>query len=67
MEAEGIQVMKLNIGNIAAFGIEPPADMVEDIIRDLPKFAGYTDSKGLVAGCSPMVSAGKFPKVAMPA
>lgn len=49
MEAEGIQVMKLNIGNIAAFGIEPPADMVEDIIRDLPKFAGYTDSKGLVA------------------
>ena len=49
MEADGIQVMKLNIGNIAAFGIEPPADMVEDIIRDLPKFAGYTDSKGLVA------------------
>src|SRR4051812_41560960 len=49
MEAEGIQVMKLNIGNIAAFGIEPPPDMVEDIIRDLPKFAGYTDSKGLVA------------------
>lgn len=49
MEAEGVQVMKLNIGNIAAFGIEPPADMVEDIIRDLPRFAGYTDSKGLVA------------------
>src|ERR1700759_3812377 len=49
MEAEGVAVMKLNIGNIAAFGIEPPADMVEDIIRDLPKFAGYTDSNGLVA------------------
>ena len=49
MEAEGIEVMKLNIGNIAAFGIEPPSEIVQDMIRDLPKFAGYTDSKGLVA------------------
>src|SRR6185295_10375734 len=48
MEAEGIEVMKLNIGNIAAFGIEPPDEMVQDMIRDLPKFAGYTDSKGLL-------------------
>ena len=49
MEREGIEVMKLNIGNIAAFGIEPPDEIVQDMIRELPNFAGYTDSKGLVA------------------
>ena len=48
MEAEGIPIMKLNIGNIAAFGIEPPPEIVHDMVHELPRFAGYTDSKGLV-------------------
>src|SRR5437868_12067414 len=49
MEAKGIEIMRLNIGNIAAFGIEPPRKIVDDMIRELPDFAGYTDSKGLIA------------------
>src|ERR1051325_445076 len=49
MEEDGHEIIKLNIGNIAAFGIEPPAEIVRDMIRDLPHFAGYTESKGLVA------------------
>jgi alanine-synthesizing transaminase len=49
MEEEGQKIIKLNIGNIAAFGIEPPEEIVQDMIRNLPAAAGYTDSKGLFA------------------
>ena len=49
MEEEGQRIIKLNIGNIAAFGIEPPDEIVQDMIRNLPHSAGYTDSKGLFA------------------
>jgi len=49
MEDEGQHIIKLNIGNIAAFGLEPPDEIVQDMIRNLPNAAGYTDSKGLFA------------------
>ena len=49
MEEEGQHIIKLNIGNLAAFGFEPPDEIVQDMIRNLPNSAGYTDSKGLFA------------------
>jgi alanine-synthesizing transaminase len=49
MEEEGQKIIKLNIGNIAAFGLQPPDEIVQDMIRNLPDAAGYTDSKGLFA------------------
>ena len=49
MEEEGQHIIKLNIGNVAAFGLEPPDEIVQDMIRNLPHTAGYTDSKGLFA------------------
>ncbi len=49
MEEEGHKIIKLNIGNLAVFGLEPPDEIVQDIIRNLPHTAGYTDSKGLFA------------------
>ena len=49
MEEEGQKIVKLNIGNIAAFGLEPPDEIVQDMIRNLANAAGYTDSKGLFA------------------
>ena len=49
MEDEGQKIIKLNIGNIAAFGLEPPDEIVQDMIRNMPHSAGYTDSKGLFA------------------
>ncbi len=49
MEEEGHKIIKLNIGNIAAFGLMPPDEIVQDMIRNLPDAAGYTDSKGLFA------------------
>src|SRR5262249_7596211 len=49
MEEEGHHIIKLNIGNVAAFGLEPPDEIVQDMIRNLSSAAGYTDSKGLFA------------------
>ncbi len=49
MEEEGHSIMKLNIGNLASFGFDPPDEIVQDMIRNLPHTAGYTDSKGLYA------------------
>ena len=49
MEEEGHKILKLNIGNLAAFGLDPPDEIVQDMIRNLPSAAGYTDSKGLFA------------------
>lgn len=49
MQEEGHKIIQLNIGNIAAFGLEPPDEIVQDMIRNLPHSAGYTDSKGLFA------------------
>jgi alanine-synthesizing transaminase len=47
MEEEGQKVLKLNIGNPAAFGFDMPEDMHKDIIRNLYSAQGYCDSKGL--------------------
>jgi alanine-synthesizing transaminase len=49
MEEEGQKIIKLNIGNLAVFGFDPPDEIVQDMIRNLPQTAGYTDSKGLFA------------------
>ena len=49
MEEEGHKIIRLNIGNVAEFGLEPPDEIVQDMIRNMPHSAGYTDSKGLFA------------------
>lgn len=47
LEAEGHQIIKLNIGNMLPFGFEPPNELVQDLMQNLPQAAGYCDSKGL--------------------
>jgi alanine-synthesizing transaminase len=49
MEEEGHKIIKLNIGNLAVFGFDPPDEIVQDMILNLHGAAGYTDSKGLFA------------------
>lgn len=49
MEEEGQKIIKLNIGNLAAFGFDSPEEVQRDMIRNLPNAAGYTDSKGIFA------------------
>jgi alanine-synthesizing transaminase len=49
MEEDGQKIIKLNIGNLAVFGFDPPDEIVQDMIRNMHNSAGYTDSKGLFA------------------
>jgi alanine-synthesizing transaminase len=49
MEEEGQKVIKLNIGNMAPFGFDAPEEIQQDMIRNLPDSAGYSDSKGIFA------------------
>lgn len=47
LEEEGNRILKLNIGNPAAFGFEAPEEIIQDVIRNLTNAQGYSDSKGL--------------------
>ena len=49
MEDEGQKIIKLNIGNLAPFGFDAPEEIQQDMIRNLPQSAGYSDSKGIFA------------------
>jgi alanine-synthesizing transaminase len=49
MEEEGQKLIKLNLGNLAAFGFDAPEEVQQDMIRNLPASAGYSDSKGIFA------------------
>lgn len=49
MEEEGQKIIKLNIGNLAVFGFDPPDEIVHDMILNMHGAAGYTDSKGMFA------------------
>lgn len=47
MISEGIDVLKLNIGNPAPFGLYAPDEIVKDMMMNLRDTEGYSDSKGL--------------------
>ncbi|MCP3674617.1 MAG: pyridoxal phosphate-dependent aminotransferase [Gammaproteobacteria bacterium] len=47
LEDEGHKVLKLNIGNPAAFNFEAPEDILKDVIHNLPEAQGYGPSNGI--------------------
>lgn len=47
MEKQGYIITKLNIGNPAPFGFNAPEEVREDLISNLPKAQGYSESKGI--------------------
>ncbi|RKS72625.1 alanine-synthesizing transaminase [Motilibacter peucedani] len=49
LEQAGHRILKLNIGNPAPFGFEAPDELLEDMIANLPRAQGYSDSKGLLS------------------
>ncbi|MDR0585040.1 MAG: pyridoxal phosphate-dependent aminotransferase [Treponema sp.] len=49
LEDEGFKVIKLNIGNPAAFGFNAPDEILHDMIVNLQNAQGYGDSHGLFA------------------
>ncbi|WP_431043954.1 pyridoxal phosphate-dependent aminotransferase [Streptomyces sp. P1-3] len=48
LEEAGHSVLRLNTGNPALFGFEAPEEILQDMIRMLPRAHGYTDSRGIL-------------------
>lgn len=49
LEEQGLRILKLNIGNPAAFGFNAPDEIVQSIISNFPSSHGYCESKGLLS------------------
>ncbi|WP_037911158.1 pyridoxal phosphate-dependent aminotransferase [Actinacidiphila yeochonensis] len=49
LEEAGHSVLRLNTGNPALFGFEAPEEIVQDMIRMLPRAHGYTESRGVLS------------------
>ena len=47
MIADNIEILRLNIGNHAAFGFSAPEEVITDMMRNLRDCQGYSDSKGI--------------------
>ncbi|MGA2140878.1 MAG: pyridoxal phosphate-dependent aminotransferase [Brevinematales bacterium] len=47
LQEEGFNVIKLNSGNPAPFGVEAPEEIIHDVIINIKDAEGYCDSKGL--------------------
>lgn len=48
LEREGHEILKLNIGNPAAFGLRAPDAILRDMIASLPESSGYSESRGIM-------------------
>ncbi|WP_034256656.1 pyridoxal phosphate-dependent aminotransferase [Adhaeribacter aquaticus] len=49
LELQGYKITRLNIGNPAPFGFDAPDEIIHDVIINLRRAQGYTESKGLFA------------------
>lgn len=47
MIANGVEILKLNIGNPAPFHFTAPDEIIQDMIYNLREAEGYSDSKGI--------------------
>lgn len=47
MIEQGMDILKLNIGNPAPFGFEAPEEIIHDMRANLRNAQGYSDSKGI--------------------
>lgn len=47
LEEAGHRVLRLNIGNPAAFGFTAPEAILDEMVRRLPTAHGYSDSRGI--------------------
>jgi len=47
MENEGIEILKLNIGNPGPFGFNAPQEVIDSVSDNLRKAQGYSDSRGV--------------------
>ena len=49
MIAQGVEILKLNIGNPAPFGFRAPEELLMKMNSNLVHTEGYSDSRGLLS------------------
>lgn len=49
LEEAGHSVLRLNTGNPALFGFECPEEILQDVMRNLSRAHGYTESRGILS------------------
>jgi alanine-synthesizing transaminase len=47
LEAEGHQILKLNLGNPAPFGLTAPDAVLSDVVHSIGDAQGYSDARGI--------------------
>ncbi len=47
LESAGHEIIKLNLGNPAPFGLDAPADVVSDVVKHIGDAQGYSDARGI--------------------
>jgi alanine-synthesizing transaminase len=47
LEAAGHEIIKLNIGNPAPFGLEGPPDVLSEVVKRVGDAQGYSDARGI--------------------
>jgi alanine-synthesizing transaminase len=47
LEADGHQILKLNLGNPAPFGLNAPESVLRDVVHSLRDAQGYSDARGI--------------------
>lgn len=47
MEEDGMEILKLNIGNPYPFGFSAPQEVILDMLSNVRTSQGYSDSKGI--------------------
>jgi len=47
LEAAGHEIIKLNLGNPAPFGLDAPDDVLNDVVKHITDSQGYSDARGI--------------------
>jgi len=47
LEAAGHEIIKLNLGNPAPFGLDAPEDVLSDVVKHIGDSQGYSDARGI--------------------
>ena len=63
MIANGVKILKLNIGNPAPFHFTAPDEIIQDVIFNLRDAEGYSDSKGIFSARKAIMQYSQIKKI----
>lgn len=63
MIANGVKILKLNIGNPAPFHFTAPVEIIQDMIFNLRDAEGYSDSKGIFSARKAIMQYSQIKKI----